>query len=103
LVQSLERLKSERLWIVGSAVQGGAAPWSTDLSGPLCLVFGGEGQGLRPLVARTCDVLVTLPMRGHVESMSVSAAAGALCYEVVRQRTSGARHSGTGGTQHERA
>jgi len=90
LVQSLEALKAEPLWIVGSAVRGGVAPWTTDLSGPLCLVFGGEGLGLRPLVARTCDVLVTLPMRGHVESMNVSAAAAALCYEVLRQRMSAA-------------
>jgi 23S rRNA (guanosine2251-2'-O)-methyltransferase len=86
LAQSLEGLKAERLWVIGSAVQGGEAPWATDLSGPLCLVFGGEGQGLRPIVARACDVLVTLPMHGRVESMSVSAAAAALCYEVLRQR-----------------
>jgi 23S rRNA (guanosine2251-2'-O)-methyltransferase len=91
LVQSLEALKAERLWVVGSAVQGGEVPWATDLSVPLCLVFGGEGQGLRPIVARTCDVLVTLPMRGRVESMSVSAAAAALCYEVLRQRMASRR------------
>jgi len=53
---------------------------------PLCLVLGGEGSGLRPLVARNCDLLVSLPMRGKVSSLNIAAATAALCYEVVRQR-----------------
>jgi 23S rRNA (guanosine2251-2'-O)-methyltransferase len=86
LVHALDTLKSAGIWIVGSVVSGGRAPWDTDLSGPLCLVLGGEGGGLRPLVARTCDFLVTLPMKGRLASVNVSAAAAVLCYEVVRQR-----------------
>lgn len=86
IVQVLELLKKESVWIMGAAQQGGRDPWSVDLTGPVCLVLGGEGDGLRPLVTRTCDMLLTLPMRGKIGSLNVSAAAAALCYEVVRQR-----------------
>lgn len=86
LVQVLELLKKESIWIMGAAQQGGRDPWSVDLTGPVCLVLGGEEEGLRPLVTRTCDMLLTLPMRGKIGSLNVSAAATALCYEVVRQR-----------------
>ncbi len=86
LVQSLEVLKKEGVWIVGSVASGGQAPWDLDLGGPVCLVLGGEGEGLRPLVAKSCDFLVTLPMKGRIGSLNVSAAAAVLCYEVLRQR-----------------
>lgn len=85
-VQVLETFKKESIWVMGAAARGGQDPWSVDLSMPLCLVLGGEGEGLRPLVTRTCDLLLTLPMRGKIGSLNVSAAATALCYEVVRQR-----------------
>jgi 23S rRNA (guanosine2251-2'-O)-methyltransferase len=91
MVQALETLKKESVWVMGAAAKGGQDPWSVDLTIPLCLVLGGEGEGLRPLVARTCDLLLTLPMRGKIGSLNVSAAATALCYEVVRQRTAGAK------------
>jgi len=65
------------------------APWAADLSGPLCLVLGGEGEGLRPLVARACDILLSIPMAGQVGSLNVSAAGAVLCYEVARQRAAG--------------
>lgn len=84
--QALDILKKDGIWIVGSVVRGGRAPWDVDLSGPMCLVLGGEGPGLRPLVARGCDFLVSIPMRGQVESLNVGAAAAILCYEVRRQR-----------------
>jgi 23S rRNA (guanosine2251-2'-O)-methyltransferase len=93
LAQSLEALKREGVWIMGSVVRGGTPPWDTDLSGPLCLVLGGEGEGLRPLVARTCDHLLTLPMRGQLDSVNVSAAAAVLCYEVLRQRDRPGAHA----------
>lgn len=86
IVQALEILKKESVWLMGAAQQGGRDPWTVDLTGPVCLVLGGEGEGLRPLVTRTCDMLLTLPMRGKIGSLNVSAAATALCYEVVRQR-----------------
>jgi len=87
LVTALEMLKESDIWIYGSVVAGGQPPWSVDLRRPLCLVLGGEGPGLRPLVARTCDVLLTIPMKGRVGSLNVSGAGAALCYEVSRQRS----------------
>jgi 23S rRNA (guanosine2251-2'-O)-methyltransferase len=89
LVAALEKLKESGIWIYGAATDKGTAPWAADLKGPLCLVLGGEGEGLRPLVARACDVLVTVPMRGGVGSLNVAAAGAALCYEVARQRAQG--------------
>ncbi len=92
IVQVIEMLKKRSLWVMGAAERGGKAPWTVDLTVPLGLVLGGEGRGLRPLVARSCDELLTLPMRGKIGSLNVSAAAAALCYEVVRQRVArGAR------------
>jgi len=86
LVAALEKLKESGIWIYGAAAERGIAPWAADLTGPLCLVLGSEGEGLRPLVARACDVMVTVPMRGGVGSLNVGAAGAALCYEVARQR-----------------
>lgn len=86
LVHALETLKKEGVWTIGAVPTGGKLPWELDLAGPLCLVLGGEGEGLRPLVAKTCDLLVSLPMRGRLGSLNVSAAAAVLCYEVLRQR-----------------
>lgn len=86
LVSALETLKKSGIWIYGAAVSDGVPPWNADLKGPICLVLGSEGEGLRPLVARTCDVLVTVPMFGRVGSLNVSAAGAVLCYEVTRQR-----------------
>ncbi len=86
LVSALEMLKESGIWVYGAAVSGGTPPWKTDLTGPLCLVLGGEGEGVRPLVARTCDALLTIPMAGRVGSLNVGAAAAVLCYEAARQR-----------------
>jgi 23S rRNA (guanosine2251-2'-O)-methyltransferase len=88
LVSSLEKIKQSGIWVYGASVAGGAAPWKTDLKGPLCLVVGGEGDGVRPLVARTCDGLLTIPMTGQVGSLNVAAAVAVLCYEAARQRLS---------------
>lgn len=86
LVSVLEILKKQGIWIIGGVPVGGVPPWKVDFAMPLCLVMGAEGSGLRPLIARTCDFLVSLPMKGKVSSLNVAAAAAALCYEVVRQR-----------------
>jgi 23S rRNA (guanosine2251-2'-O)-methyltransferase len=90
LVQTLEAMKKSGVWVMGATTAGGKAPWDVDLTGSVCLVLGGEAEGLRPLVARTCDVLMTLPMRGRLGSVNVSAAAAVLCFEVLRQRLAGA-------------
>jgi 23S rRNA (guanosine2251-2'-O)-methyltransferase len=102
LVQGLERLKQAGCWIVGALAEGGAArePWATDLRGALVLVLGSEGKGLRPLVARTCDTLVRIPLAGRLGSLNVAAAGAALLYEVRRQRAQApARPSGPRSTK----
>jgi 23S rRNA (guanosine2251-2'-O)-methyltransferase len=88
LVHVLERLKESGIWVYGGTARGGIAPWKVSLTGPVCLVVGSEGDGVRPLVAKTCDGLLTIPMVGPAVSLNVSAAAAALCYEVRRQRES---------------
>ena len=89
LVAALEKLKESGIWIFGAASVGGVPPWAADLTGAVCLVLGSEGKGLRPLVARACDLLVTIPMQGEVGSLNVGAAGAILCYEAARQRTQG--------------
>jgi 23S rRNA (guanosine2251-2'-O)-methyltransferase len=86
MVSALEKLKNAGVWVYGTAPGRGRPAWAVDLTGPLCLVLGGEGEGVRPLVARACDDLLTVPMKGRVGSLNVSAAGAVLCYEVVRQR-----------------
>lgn len=86
LVSALERMRKEGVWLIGASPSGGTPPWKADLSMPLCLVLGSEGSGLRPLVTRVCDFLVSLPMRGGLGSLNIGAAGAVLCYEVVRQR-----------------
>jgi 23S rRNA (guanosine2251-2'-O)-methyltransferase len=86
LVRALETIKKSGIWIYGGTVSDGVSPWAADLTGPLCLVLGSEGEGLRPLVARSCDVLLTIPLAGRTGSLNVAAAAAVLCYEVARQR-----------------
>jgi 23S rRNA (guanosine2251-2'-O)-methyltransferase len=86
LVSALEKLKESGVWVYGATVSGGVAPAKADLTGPLCLVLGGEGEGVRTLVARTCDALLTIPMTGQIGSLNVGAATAVLCYEAARQR-----------------
>lgn len=93
LVQTLEILKGEGgCWVVGAVAggdEGALPPWRLDLRGPVALVVGSEGRGLRPLVARTCDALTSIPLAGRVASLNVAAAGAALLYEVRRQRGQG--------------
>jgi 23S rRNA (guanosine2251-2'-O)-methyltransferase len=87
LADWLSEAKDAGFWIWGADAEAEAAPWSVDLTGSTVLVLGGEGKGLRPRVAAACDGLVALPQRGKVESLNVSAAATALLFEALRQRT----------------
>ena len=88
---ALEELKSRGLWVYGAAAEGSSPMWQTELTGPVCLVIGSEGEGLGRLVREKCDVLVSIPMHGRVSSLNASAAAAVLIYEVLRQRTASAR------------
>jgi 23S rRNA (guanosine2251-2'-O)-methyltransferase len=86
LARTLRWLKEREVWIVGADDQGTQSVFASRLTGPLALVLGAEGSGLRRLTRECCDLLVSIPMRGVVESLNVSVAAGVLLYEAVRQR-----------------
>jgi 23S rRNA (guanosine2251-2'-O)-methyltransferase len=86
LADWLAEAKEAGFWIWGADAEATQAPWSVDLTGSTVIVLGGEGKGLRPRVASSCDGLVALPQRGQVESLNVSAAATALLFEALRQR-----------------
>lgn len=83
----LDEAKAAGFWIWGADADADSAPWGVDLTGPTVLVLGGEGKGLRPRVAASCDGLVALPRLGRIDSLNVSAAASALLFEAVRQRS----------------
>jgi 23S rRNA (guanosine2251-2'-O)-methyltransferase len=87
LADWLAEAKQAGFWIWGADAEAKQAPWGVDLTGSTVIVLGGEGKGLRPRVASSCDGLVALPQRGKVESLNVSAAATALLFEALRQRS----------------
>lgn len=87
LADWLAEAKDAGFWIWGADADAEGAPWEVDLKGPTVLVLGGEGKGLRPRVAASCDGLVALPQRGRIDSLNVSAAATALLFEALRQRS----------------
>ena len=86
LARTLRLLKEAGLWIVGADADAPKLAHETDLKGPVALVMGAEGSGLRQLTRDTCDFLVRLPQAGTVESLNVSVATGMLLYEALRQR-----------------
>lgn len=86
LVRTLKLLKEAGLWAVGADAAADSHADSVDLKGPVVLVLGAEGAGLRHLTRQNCDFLVRLPQLGAVESLNVSVAAGMLLYEAARQR-----------------
>ena len=86
LARSLNELKERDIRIVGTSDDAPITLYEADLKGPLALVLGAEGKGLRQLTRKTCDVLVRIPMLGAVESLNVSVAAGVCLYEARRQR-----------------
>jgi 23S rRNA (guanosine2251-2'-O)-methyltransferase len=89
LARYLAEAKRNDLWAFAAVADGGASMWATDLSGGVALVLGAEGKGVRPLVRRNCDALVSIPLEQGVESLNVSVAAALLLYEARRQRTGG--------------
>jgi 23S rRNA (guanosine2251-2'-O)-methyltransferase len=86
LVRRLEWLKAQGVWVVGAAGDATLTWTQADLRRPTVLVLGGEGKGLRELTRKTCDELVSIPMRGQVNSLNVAVAAGILLFEASRQR-----------------
>jgi 23S rRNA (guanosine2251-2'-O)-methyltransferase len=86
LARTLGELKERDIRIVGAADDAPATLYQADLRGPVALVLGAEGKGMRQLTRKTCDELVRLPMKGAVESLNVSVAAGVCLYEALRQR-----------------
>lgn len=84
---ALTVMKDEGILVVGAEGGDNPAPWDVDLSGPLALVIGSEGSGLRKTVSAMCDHVVSLPIKGKVGSLNASVAAGAIIYEILRQRS----------------
>jgi 23S rRNA (guanosine2251-2'-O)-methyltransferase len=84
-------LKSRGIWLVGTDDAASSTLFEADLAGPLGLVMGSEGEGMRRLTRECCDQLVSIPMAGAVESLNVSVAAGVTLFEAVRQRGSGGK------------
>lgn len=86
LVQTLKELKEAGCWVAG-AETGGTEAFATDLTGPRVLVIGSEGKGISRLVREACDEIVSLPMKGRINSLNASVAGSILLYEVLRQRS----------------
>ena len=86
LARTLNELKERNIWCIGTSDDAPKTLYEVDLKGPVALVLGAEGEGIRQLTRKTCDELVRLPMKGAVESLNVSVASGVCLYEAVRQR-----------------
>lgn len=89
LARSLKKFKDRGIWLVGTTGNADQNLYEMDLKGPLGLVMGAEGQGMRRLTSEVCDFLVSLPMQGKVESLNVSVTTGICLYEALRQRQGG--------------
>ena len=83
--KSLLELKKEGIWFV-CADMGGESMYKLNLNGPIGLVIGNEGEGVSRLVREKCDFIASIPMKGDIDSLNASVAAGVLAYEIVRQR-----------------
>ena len=87
LARTLGELKERNIWCIGTSDDAEKTIYDVDLKGPVALVLGAEGEGMRQLTRKTCDELVRIPMRGAVESLNVSVASGVCLYEALRQRS----------------
>lgn len=85
LGRALDALKAKGFWVAGACTRDGVAPWEADLKGPLVVVLGSEGRGMRRGVERRCDWRVTVPLAEGAESLNVAAAGAMLLYEAMRQ------------------
>jgi len=85
---AIREMKNSGIIIAGAEASAETTIWDADLKGPLALVIGSEGHGLRRTVKEECDMLVNLPMKGRVNSLNASVATGVVIFEIMRQRTS---------------
>lgn len=86
LARTLRALQDEGVWLVGTAGEADCSLYQADFKGPVALVMGAEGKGMRRLTREHCDLLINIPMLGHVDSLNVSVATGVCLYEALRQR-----------------
>ncbi|GAA3587160.1 23S rRNA (guanosine(2251)-2'-O)-methyltransferase RlmB [Marinobacter xestospongiae] len=86
LARALRNLQQQGVWLIGTAGEAKASLYQADFSGPVALVMGAEGKGMRRLTREHCDQLINIPMQGHVDSLNVSVATGVCLYEALRQR-----------------
>ena len=86
LARTLNELKERQIWVIGTSDDATDTIFDVDLTGPVALVLGAEGPGMRQLTRKTCDQLVRIPMQGAVESLNVSVASAVCLYEALRQR-----------------
>ena len=86
LTAAIKNLKENGVWVYGTAADGAAPLYRTDLTGPAAIVIGSEGEGMGRLVSESCDFMVSIPMKGHINSLNASNACAILLYEAVRQR-----------------
>ncbi len=89
MVRTIEYLKEKGFWIYGAAAESEVSIHAPDYEGDIGLVLGSEGKGIRPLIRRKCDFLISIPMRGQVASLNVSVAAGIIIHEIFRKRGDG--------------
>lgn len=86
LARAMRELQEAGVWLIGTSEESEKTLYDVDLTGPVAIVMGAEGEGMRRLTKETCDELVSIPMHGGVESLNVSVASGVCLYEAVRQR-----------------
>jgi len=86
LAQAMDLLKDKGIWLVGAEGEGDGRYWEFDYTQPIGLVLGSEGKGLRPLIRKKCDKILSIPLPGKVNSLNVASAASVFLFEVVRQR-----------------
>ena len=79
-------LKEKGVWVFGTAAEGSIPMYQANLTVPAAIVIGNEGDGMSQLVRKNCDVMLNIPMKGHISSLNASAAASILLYEALRQR-----------------
>lgn len=86
LARTLRALQEEGVWLIGTAGEADSSLYQADFRGPVALIMGAEGKGMRRLTREHCDLLINIPMLGHVDSLNVSVATGVCLYEALRQR-----------------